>query len=125
MRHVRQSNILFLRKIALFLSIVLINSCQHPTGCLGLSDMKKYRDNPDGLTLLKNLNGLAIDGYSAHPARRSGKRRSGQKEQLKMADGGAIEKISLATAVASSIKHQKKPLKEKRAKRRTRDTDGS
>lgn len=31
---------------------------------------------------------------------------------LRKADGGAIEKIPLATAVASSIKHQKKPLKE-------------
>lgn len=39
---------------------------------------------------------------------------------LKMADGGAIEKIPPATAVPSSIKHQKKPLKEEgeRAKRR-------
>lgn len=43
---------------------------------------------------------------------------------LKMADGGVIEKMPLATAVLSSIKHQKKPLKEegKRAKRQTAQT---
>lgn len=43
---------------------------------------------------------------------------------LKMADGGAIEKVALATAVASSIKHQTEPLKEegKRAKRSTTQT---
>lgn len=46
---------------------------------------------------------------------------------LKMADGGAIEKVALATAVASSIKHQTEPLKEegKRAKRSTTQTEGS
>lgn len=42
---------------------------------------------------------------------------------LKMADGGAIEKIPLAvTAVASSIKHQKKPLKEGKEQRGERET---
>lgn len=33
-------------------------------------------------------------------------------ETLKMAAGGAIEETLLATAVSSSVKHQKKPLKE-------------
>lgn len=42
---------------------------------------------------------------------------------LKIADGGAIEKLPLATAAPSSIKHQKKPLKEEERSKEKSDTD--